>query len=204
VYFDRIISDLRRGAKDAGLLAKVDSFDWEAWAASLEREYRVLYGNVVLVQAAREARNHGLTPFDRDDPFVQRSMTDYVTARVKQLEAHTREEVKSLVQSAIEAGAGSVPELRDKLMQDVLGRYDGYAQWRAQRIAQTETAIAYNHGSVYAYRHAGVSRVLVSDSDDDEECSRANGQIWTLAQALANPTAHPNCTRAFSPIIDGE
>ena len=59
-----------------------------------------------------------------------------------------------------------------------------------------------NHGTVVASRQAGVTHVEVSDGDDDEACAHANGQVWTLEEALANPVAHPNCTRSFSPVED--
>lgn len=73
---------------------------------------------------------------------------------------------------------------------------------RALTIARTETGTAYNLGAVTAYRKGGVSRVTVLDGDDDEPCASANGAIWTLEEAEANPLGHPNCSRAFAPIVE--
>jgi hypothetical protein len=44
--------------------------------------------------------------------------------------------------------------------------------------------------------------VDVLDGDDDEPCASANGARWTVEEAEANPLGHPNCTRAFSPVVE--
>jgi hypothetical protein len=51
---------------------------------------------------------------------------------------------------------------------------------------------------------AGVTHVEVSDGDDDDDCADADGQVWTLEEALANPIAHPNCVRSFAPADEGD
>ena len=78
---------------------------------------------------------------------------------------------------------------------------------RAQTIALTETANAYNASSVAGYRDSG----LVDEVDvfDGPECGwtehddpdLADGSTRTLDEADEYPTAHPNCQRAFGPVV---
>jgi len=75
--------------------------------------------------------------------------------------------------------------------------------YRADTIAQTETAMAYNLASTAAYRDGGIEQVEVTDGDQDAECAEADGSVWTLDEAEANPLQHPNCTRQFLPLSRG-
>jgi HK97 family phage portal protein len=89
-------------------------------------------------------------------------------------------------------------------MRGITGVYDewtGPQAYRAERIARTETGVAYNVSTTDAYDEAGVRQVLVHDGTDDE-CADADGQTWSLAEAADNPLAHPNCTRAFAPVVE--
>lgn len=184
------------------LLDAVDQFDWETWnnrtQKVLEREYRK-----ILVDAAKRTARSLNISFEVEDPWVQRQLTEYIGERIKELDKTTRSEVKDLIQGVLEdEGALTTNTLGDLIRDTVRERFSGYEDWRADRIARTETAIAYNNGTVFACRQAGVAKVEVSDGDDDEECSAVDGTIQTLEWALANPTAHPNCTRAFSPVLE--
>ena len=81
--------------------------------------------------------------------------------------------------------------------------FDGYQDWRLDRISRTETTNAYNLGSVGQYRLGGVSQVDVVDGDLDAPCAAANGSRWSLDEAEGNPSSHPNCTRTFIPVTEG-
>lgn len=73
---------------------------------------------------------------------------------------------------------------------------------RALMIARTESANGYNHGTLLRYSQSGqVSGVEVLDGTNDEICSAANGQTWTLEEAADSPIGHPNCVRAFVPVL---
>jgi hypothetical protein len=178
----------------------VDSFDWDAWSVEMADLLDGPLRDIMNTQATRTAENLGET-FDPDDPFVKRTFTEYVGARIKQLDATTKEEVSELIRSVVEeSGAESTLALGDLVRDQMLEKFEEYADYRADRIARTETANLYNVGTILASRQMGFTHVEVFDGDEDEECSAANGQIWTLAQALANPTAHPNCERSFAPV----
>lgn len=178
----------------------VDTFDWASWSSEMADLLDGPLRDIMHDQAQRTADDHDET-FDPDDPFVKRTFTDYVGSRIKQLSDTTKEEVSNLIRTVVEEnGAESVTELGDLVRDKVRETFEGYADWRADRIARTESANLYNVGTLLAARQMGFTHVEVTDGDEDEACAAANGQVWTLAQALAEPTAHPNCERSFAPV----
>lgn len=72
------------------------------------------------------------------------------------------------------------------------------------RIARTETARIQNRGTLNRYTKSNITHVNVIDGDGCEECEAANGQVWTVAYAADHELAHPNCVRAFSPVIQDD
>lgn len=73
---------------------------------------------------------------------------------------------------------------------------------RAQTIARTETQHAMNRGAIISYTEAGIEKVEILDSDNDEECAARNGKIVTLEEALEIlEDVHPNCVIALSPRV---
>jgi hypothetical protein len=128
-------------------------------------------------------------------------MTRYVGERIVQLESVTKARVADLMRESFDqTRADSLLEQSRAILDAVREEYQGYDGWRAARIARTERAIAANQGAMFGYAQAGVQEVEVLDGTEDEACARANGQVWSVAYALANPIEHPNCTRAFTPI----
>jgi HK97 family phage portal protein len=72
-------------------------------------------------------------------------------------------------------------------------------------IALDQYVGARNDASVLAYRAGGVASVEVEDGiDHDEACIAADGQRWTLEEAMLNDKEHPNCVRVFVPVFDEE
>jgi hypothetical protein len=185
----------------AQLLAMVDDFDWDTYNDDLKGDFADILGNIVDIQGARGAALAGNPDvWDAGDPFVQKFMTKYVGERIVQLSDTTKSDVSDLIRSVMaDDGAGTANELGDRIMDRVRETFDGYADYRADRIARSETSIAYNFGNIFGFRQAGVETVTVSDGDEDEECAKADGEEWTLEEALADPIAHPNCERDFSP-----
>lgn len=110
----------------------------------------------------------------------------------------TRDSIARQVRDGIEAG-DSPRELGDRIEAAT-----AFGEARAETIARTETAVLLNEAAIESYREYGITHVLVDDGDDDEACAAANGQTWTLDEAEADPIAHPNCVRSFSPIVTGE
>jgi HK97 family phage portal protein len=74
---------------------------------------------------------------------------------------------------------------------------------RSKTIARTEVATAQNTGTAGRYKAAGVTEVIIQDGDLDDLCAPYDGTRQSIDWALDNPIAHPNCTRAYSAVIDG-
>lgn len=116
-------------------------------------------------------------------------------ARIKGINATTRKEIVATVKTGMKEGL-SMQALGQRIREST-----AFSSNRAETIARTETGTALNQGQVEAFRSYGVEHVTVSDGDKDAECARANGAIWTIDEALANPLEHPNCVRDFAPIV---
>jgi uncharacterized protein with gpF-like domain len=122
---------------------------------------------------------------------------DGLAKKVRNVPETTRDSIRGWVKAGTEDG-WSV----DKIARQIREDGQDISKSRATTIARSESATAYNGGATLAYRDAGVEKVRVHDGDEDAECAEADGQIWTLDEAEANPIAHPNCTRAFSAVIE--
>ncbi len=126
-----------------------------------------------------------------------KAIFDGLADRVQGIDATTKAAIQAAVQAANAEGEG-MPELAARLR--ALGAFDS---GRAMMVARTESAVAYNLLSVAAYRASGVvTTVEVLDGEDDGPCADADGSVWTLDRAAREPLQHPNCTRAFAPIVD--
>jgi hypothetical protein len=134
---------------------------------------------------------------------VPTAAADYAHERagelITQIDDTTREDIADMVAQAQEDG------LSDTELADQLGESFLFDDARAQLIARTEGATAWNMGTVQALRDAGEDYVVVSDPCEcgQPECD-VDGQIWTLDEAEAEPIGHPNCGRDFRPLTEEE
>jgi hypothetical protein len=189
----------------AELLALLESFPWETWSRErFEPGFRQIYRDLVVTAGKAAAAAQG-RPWNPDDPFLSAFVTDYVGERIVSLEATTRDRVAALIRRVLDEGRALSPtDLGRVLQAAVTDEFAEMARWRANMIARTETAIAANHGTVMGLRQADVDRVEVVDGTGDAACAAANGQVWTIEEALANPIEHPNCVRTFVPYLEAE
>lgn len=201
------LSDSRqeqKAAKVGAILKVLDHFDWNTYHRNVRGELGDAFGLVVTTQGRRAAERAG-GDFRPDDPFMQERLTGYVGDRIVELDETTKNEVATLIRGVLDEAEGlTTGELGDKIAELVQEKFDGYADWRADRIARTETSIAYNYGNAFGYMQSGVTHVLISDGDDDEDCRKVDGTVQTIEWFLANPIAHPNCERDGAPVLDDE
>jgi SPP1 gp7 family putative phage head morphogenesis protein len=130
--------------------------------------------------------------------------TNWITSPSKYAISDTlREDINKIITTSTETGA-SIGEIVD----EVWKAFDEEGiEARALRIARTESALAYNQGTLAGYKANNVSSVIVHDGDSADscaECQEVDGQIWTVEEAAANPVGHPNCVRAFEDIEQNE
>lgn len=165
--------------------------DGGALAKLMQPFYRAL-----LADAFGDAAADGVdVAFSLENPFVQ-TVLSQLAKQIKGVAETTKDEIRMLVSQ--QAGNGWS---NDELAQAIRDHGITSSASRSMTIARTETGTAYNMGSVAAYRAGGIEYVDVLDGDDDEPCASANGSRWTLEEAEANPLGHPNCVRAFSPVL---
>lgn len=187
----------------ADLKHLAETFDWNAWRDKLEPGFTQVYRDAVETIGTTAADAHGVA-FDVDDPFVTRHMTSYIGERITQLEGTSKDKVIDAMQSALDDADedASVADLTDSILGAVGDVYDDFEQYRALRIARTESAITYNHANVLGGSQAGFDQFDVVDGTEDDECAEANGDVWSTDECLDDPIAHPNCERAFFPHVD--
>jgi len=132
--------------------------------------------------------------FSPTDPDVIRLLKE-AAQTVTGITEETRSQIATIMAHGREAG-WSVAQYADAIRQS-----GAFSASRAETIARTEVGRADNLGAMERYERGGVERVEVLDGDFDTECATAHGQIWTLAEARANPLEHPRCVRSFAPVI---
>ena len=168
-------------------------YDWAGSKKELEGLARKYAPQ--LLELAYEESGTGIS-FDLSNPRIKDTI-DGLAKRIVGVADTTREDVKRWVEIGTEEGLSV-----DKIAEQIRSKAADISPARALTIARTETATAHSLGSLLAYGDAGVSKVEVLDGDEDEDCAAANGQIWSIEKAEAEPIAHPNCTRAFAPVLE--
>lgn len=143
--------------------------------------------------------------WDLSVPVVQ-EVRARLAAKVTRVNDTTRQAIGGQVDVGLARGY-SVTQIANGVAADaypgIVGIFDQASRYRAEMIARSETAMVYNDTASAGYRDAGITQVEVIDGTGDPDCEEANGQVWTLDEAEASPIAHPNCVRAFAPILGG-
>lgn len=172
--------------------------NWAGFADSIEKSMRVYHQQLFSLAFEGAADELGIgIDFDLSNPRIKETLSE-LGKRVRSVSDTVRDNVQTLVGQATEEG-WSMPELAKRIREK--GEIDSRS--RALLVARTETGTATNMGSCLAYETAGVKEVEVLDGDGDDICAEANGQTWSLQEAMDNPLGHPGCTRAFAPIVRG-
>ncbi len=146
--------------------------------------------------------------WDLTDPAVTAALA-HVGDQIRKIDDTTKEQVRSLLQMGNEGGWSIDQLVRGDPDNDIPGLRDVVEETyknRAKTIARTELGTAQNVCASGRFEAAGVEDVLVLDNgetDDDEPCKTINGKVKPLAWAKKNPLEHPNCTRAFAPVVPG-
>lgn len=143
--------------------------------------------------------------FDVSNPQVRSLLAEASSTRVVNITDATRDVLKRLLAEGAELGlspfqlangAGDFAGVRSAVEETYKNR--------AQAIARTEMGWGSNRGATALYAEEGIDKVEVFDGDEDIPCEEANGSEWTLRRADAEPLEHPNCQRAFAPVITEE
>ncbi len=126
-----------------------------------------------------------------------------------------RADINAKITAGLEGGWS--PQRLGNELTDILGRS------RAMTVARTETAFAFNEGTILAMEDAAIENVRILDGSGClpighrdgapaasgtvgvvEEANEANNQIWPVAEFRIRKVGHPNCVRAAVIHIDKE
>jgi HK97 family phage portal protein len=170
-------------------------------ALIVEGEAALLGETLQPLQTALLSDVHGLVvgelgiAFDLDDAAT-RGYLRSAGANIVGITDTTRAAVQAALTAGQQAGEG-VDQLAARLRD-----LPAFGDRRARVVAHTELGHASNTAALTSYQASGlVVGVRVFDGDYDAECAAINGKVYALNQAP--PTLqHPNCRRAFAPIVD--
>jgi HK97 family phage portal protein len=133
--------------------------------------------------------------FGLDDPQT-RAYLERAGSNIVGIIEHTRERVAAALIEGQAAGEG-IPELARRLRD-----LPAFGQARAVVVARTELANATTLSAVSSYIASGVVvGCRIHDGDFDAACAAMDGRAFALDQ-LPPTLGHPQCTRAFAPIVD--
>ena len=141
------------------------------------------------------------------DPIL-RAVLQYGASRIEDINARTKRAVQQTVAEGVRRGY-SITQLTEGVPAEGYSGLLGvtlengapaFGELRAETIARTETALAYNRSSLESYKDFGVRRLEAIDGDDDETCAERNGTVFDVDEALAIED-HPNGTLDWIPLV---
>ncbi len=128
---------------------------------------------------------------------------------LKDSTARTRERVFTIIRDGLEEGKpvaqiGGKRIVPGTIAHDLRTTLIREREFEYVRIARTEVGRIQNQGTLTRYAVNNVTEVDVLDDEGPNSCDACreiNGQRWTLEYARTHELEHPNCVRAFAPVI---
>jgi len=206
---DRIVSRTEKALKilvQSKELPNADDLLTAKDEAELEKVIKRWF--VAIAEASWETINLSLgitAAFDINDPAVTTALAK-AGGDVKEITATTRAALQDALKYGNEQG-WSIQQLvkGDENHPGIQSIVEETYKGRSVTIARTELGDAQNNVTSQRYKSNGVNLVGIldnGDSDDDDECKVADGQVWTIDYFESNRLEHPNCTRCSYPIFD--
>lgn len=168
------------------ILSEYQSESWASEATQLLQDF--------LVQIYTDAHDKAIgqmgVGFEVNPTFhLQAEMyaKERTASLVTRLDQSTRKMLKATLRNAMQAG--DTPQEIERTLQ----KNYAFSDSRAETIARTETAFAWNHAGIKTYEGAGAKAVKVYDGDYDADCAEADGQVWSFQYAIGHRLEHPQC-----------
>jgi len=175
--------------------------------------------------AKRGAQQVGVVVTDFiDRPTVQNVLKNSTLDFALAINAGTEQALREAIAAGLEAGE-SIPELKKRI--ELL--YDGWKDWRAERIARTESIRALELGRIQQWKETGVVAGKIWDANGDacpfcldmdgkyvelgepyftpdgpDQVVEFNGKEITLQHnymTVDAPPLHPNCRCSVQPVL---
>lgn len=200
----RFIDNLKDEAKG---LKVIDNFKKELTEDKIKKAFKKKQEDKLLadlyfpllVALAEVAGEEALDTISPAESFEVAKMKEILKKRAtmfaESVNSTTLEKLSNTLGEGIGSGEG-IRELADRV-QEV---YSDFSDYRADRIARTETTAANNEGFIEAYKQSGVAThkewIAVMDSRTREEHALMNGEVVKLDEAFSNGLQYPqepNC-----------
>lgn len=161
----------------------------------LERTLQGFYDQMITgaVEATQELLD---ISFELPD-YVQRAFLADAGANIPSITERTRTLLQRELDAANVAGEG-IEQIARRIRDS-----SAFSLARSRVIARTELGHSSNAGAYYSYRTSGlVSHIHIFDGEEHPFCAAWNGRVIAIEMMADVPTlAHPNCVRAFGPIV---
>jgi hypothetical protein len=150
-------------------------------------------GGVVTLKGAR------LDASDFNGAAVSPWVTDRVGTALGSIDGTVSSEVQDWLENHLQESldpAAAATAVRE--------HFADFPATHADRVARTEAAEAYNHGTLSALDLAGVQQVQIHDASDgkdqktDAPCLSRDGRVVSVKDAKGIGLLHPNCTLYFT------
>lgn len=192
-------SDVAKRVRDKGAhLSKKPSDTTVWWNATRENDRlsRAIAPHATgiatqVVERTRSALRPGKADFESTVAERVRKSTG---ERIVGINETTRDAVAQLIAQGFDDG------LSPAEVADLIESGTPFDEARAELIARTESALAYNEAALGSYGEFGVTQVEAIDGDEDPQCADRNGQIFDIAEAQSI-TDHPNGTLDWAPVL---
>jgi predicted heme/steroid binding protein len=133
--------------------------------------------------------------WDPEDKDLSAWTRDNAAALVRSVDETTRKQLSTFLAAELRAGHGA-----DEIATNLRAHFAGFADWRADLIATTETARYYNAGTLFAGAAAGVKQVQALDNQgsgqSDPACVARHGRIYDVSAAWQE-SDHPRGTLSW-------
>lgn len=138
--------------------------------------------------------------WDADDPRVVEWSRKHAAELVTTAGETTKRELRKFITAKLAEPGWDWKDIAQGIREKFPRKWPG---WKADRVARTETMLAYNTASLYAYEQNGITHVRAHDAAiperSDPHCIERNGKIFPIADAWKEQE-HPNGTLSWSPL----
>jgi HK97 family phage portal protein len=224
----RDVFQRQRDAVLAGMKSQRKAgIDWDAdtWNAAIDQLTRPLIADEMKTGARRAASqlsarriDFGLAEYVSGEVFANHARTQTLKFAVA-VNRQTERDLRRALAEAMDAG-----ETLSELQVRVSDIFKGYEDYRAERIARTESARATTGGALDAYKESGVVEATQWNASPDacQFCLAMDGKAVKLGEVYAPldsslevdgqtmsfdyaevdaPPLHPNCVTAETPVL---
>lgn len=139
--------------------------------------------------------------WDMDNPEVQNWANQRAANLVRRVDQTTRDDLRKHLTREL-----SKTQTPAEIADGIRSKFAQWPSWKADRLARTEAAMAYNYATLLAYKDAGIQQVIAHDAaipaNSDPDCIERDGKVFDIDDAFHEQLKeHPNGTLGWSPVM---